>query len=115
MAIAGIERAIADRVAAHPRARLLEQLPGVGIINRLPPTTTRRHPLNRAPAGHAEATLVSSAAGSHPITSTSDQSLTGQPTATIQPATTTFDTERRRLDVPGVAGAFVYKDFVKEK
>ena len=28
-----IERVIADRVAAHPRARLLEQLPGVGIIN----------------------------------------------------------------------------------
>ena len=32
-AITNIERVIADRVAAHPRARLLEQLPGVGIIN----------------------------------------------------------------------------------
>jgi transposase len=32
-AIANIERVIADRVAAHPRARLLEHLPGVGIIN----------------------------------------------------------------------------------
>ena len=32
-AITDIERVIADRVAAHPRARLLEHLPGVGIIN----------------------------------------------------------------------------------
>jgi transposase len=32
-AIAGIERLIADRVAAHPRARLLRDLPGVGTIN----------------------------------------------------------------------------------
>src|SRR5215472_7771786 len=32
-AIADIERVIADRVAAHPRARLLAQLPGVGVIN----------------------------------------------------------------------------------
>jgi Transposase IS116/IS110/IS902 family len=32
-AITGIERLIADRVAAHPRARLLEKLPGVGVIN----------------------------------------------------------------------------------
>lgn len=32
-AIAGIEHLIADRVAAHPRARLLRDLPGVGTIN----------------------------------------------------------------------------------
>ncbi len=32
-AIADIETAIADRVADHPRARLLEELPGVGTIN----------------------------------------------------------------------------------
>jgi transposase len=32
-AITGIERLIADRVAAHPRARLLRDLPGVGTIN----------------------------------------------------------------------------------
>ena len=32
-AIAGIERLIAERVAAHPRARLLRDLPGVGTIN----------------------------------------------------------------------------------
>jgi transposase len=32
-AITGIEDLIADRVTAHPRARLLEQLPGVGMIN----------------------------------------------------------------------------------
>jgi transposase len=31
--IAGIEHLIADRVAAHPRARLLRALPGVGTIN----------------------------------------------------------------------------------
>jgi len=31
--IINIERVIADRVAAHPRARLLEHLPGVGTIN----------------------------------------------------------------------------------
>ena len=34
-AITNIERVIADRVAAHPRARLLDPLPGVGIINSL--------------------------------------------------------------------------------
>ena len=32
-AITGIEHLIADRVAAHPRARLLRHLPGVGTIN----------------------------------------------------------------------------------
>ena len=32
-AIADVETTIADRVANHPRARLLEQLPGVGMIN----------------------------------------------------------------------------------
>jgi transposase len=32
-AITGIERLIADRVASHPRARLLRDLPGVGTIN----------------------------------------------------------------------------------
>lgn len=32
-AIAGIERLIADRFAAHPRARLLRDLSGVGTIN----------------------------------------------------------------------------------
>jgi transposase len=32
-AIASIERLIASRVAAHPRARLLRDLPGVGTIN----------------------------------------------------------------------------------
>jgi transposase len=32
-AITGIEHLIADRVAAHPRARLLRDLPGVGTIN----------------------------------------------------------------------------------
>jgi transposase len=32
-AIADVEDSIAERVAAHPRARLLEQLPGVGTIN----------------------------------------------------------------------------------
>jgi transposase len=32
-AITDIERVIADRIAAHPRARLLENLPGVGTIN----------------------------------------------------------------------------------
>ena len=32
-AISDVEATIADRVASHPRARLLEQLPGVGIIN----------------------------------------------------------------------------------
>jgi transposase len=32
-AVIDVEAAIADRVAAHPRARLLEQLPGVGMIN----------------------------------------------------------------------------------
>jgi transposase len=32
-AIADIERVIAERVAAHPRGRLLVQLPGVGVIN----------------------------------------------------------------------------------
>jgi transposase len=37
--------------------------------------TTR--PVGAGPAGHAGATLTSSAAGSHPITGTSDQSLTG--------------------------------------
>ena len=38
-ALTDVEAAIADRVAAHPRARLLEQLPGVGMINR--PATCR--------------------------------------------------------------------------
>jgi transposase len=32
-AITGIERLIASRVAAHPRAQLLGKLPGVGMIN----------------------------------------------------------------------------------
>ena len=36
--------------------------------------TTR---VGAGPAGHAGATLASSAAGSHPFTSTSDKSLTG--------------------------------------
>lgn len=31
--ITDVERAIAQRVASHPRARLLERLPGVGVIN----------------------------------------------------------------------------------
>ncbi len=32
-AIGDIERLIADRVTAHPRARLLSELPGIGTIN----------------------------------------------------------------------------------
>lgn len=33
LAITGIERLIADRVAAHPRGHLLSRLPGIGTIN----------------------------------------------------------------------------------
>ena len=56
------------------------------------------------PAGHTGATPTSSAAGSHPITSTSDKSLTGPATLYLTTATAPLDTERRRLGSVGLAG-----------
>ncbi len=50
--------------------------------------------VNAGPGGHRGASHVSSAAGSHPLTGTSDQPLPG-PAPTTLPATTTAENPRR--------------------